>query len=179
MFSKVPAGKNPPDDIYVIIENPMGGTPVKYEIDKETDTLFVDRFTHTPMFYPANYGYIPQTLGGDGDPVDVLAICHVPVMPGAVLRVRPIGVLMMEDDGGVDEKIVAVPHDKMYPAWSNITEYTQLPKIQIDQITHFFTHYKDLEPGKWAKITGWGDAATAKKLIVEGLARAKEDTKAA
>lgn len=179
MFSKVPAGKNPPDDIYVIIENSMGGTPVKYEIDKEADALFVDRFLHTPMFYPANYGYIPQTLGGDGDPLDVLAICHVPVMPGAVLRVRPIGVLMMEDDGGMDEKIIAVPHDKMYPAWSHITEYTQLPKIQIDQIVHFFTHYKDLEPGKWAKIGGWSDAAVAKKLIVEGLARAKADQQAA
>lgn len=173
MYSDVPAGKNPPDDIFVVIENPMGGTPVKYEMDKETGVLFVDRFIHTPMYYPGNYGYISQTLGGDGDPVDVIVVGLTPVMPGAVLRARPVGVLKMEDDGGQDEKIIAVPHTKMFPYHDNVKNYQDLPEIQLQQIEHFFTHYKDLEKGKWAKIGGWGDVDEAKQFIIEGLNRAK------
>jgi inorganic pyrophosphatase len=173
MYALVPIGKAPPDDVNVIIENPMGGDPVKYEVDKETGVMFVDRFLHTPMYYPGNYGYIPQTLGGDGDPLDVIVVGHIPVMPGAVLRSRPVGVLLMEDDKGQDEKIIAVPVAKMHPYHGDIRDYTELPEIQRDQIRHFFTHYKDLEPGKWVKAGDWGDAALAKKLIVEGIARAK------
>jgi len=179
MYKDLKAGKNPPDEIYVVIENSMAGAPVKYELDKDTGVLFVDRFTHTPMFYPGNYGFIPQTLGGDGDPVDVLVITHVPVMPGAVLAARPIGVMYMEDDGGMDEKIIAVPTNKMYPYYANIQSYKDLPQIQIDQIKHFFGHYKDLEPGKWAKVGEFGDADAAKKMIREGLERAQKQGAAA
>ena len=173
-YNDIPPGKNPPDEIYVVVVNPMGGAPVKYEVDKESGVLFVDRFTHTPMFYPGNYGYIPQTLGGDGDPVDVLVISHLPVVPGSVMRVRPVGVLPMEDDGGIDEKIVAVPVTKSYPYHANVKTYTDLPQIQLDQIKHFFQHYKDLEPGKWAKIGEWAGVDEAKRLIVEGIERAKK-----
>lgn len=173
-YNDLPAGKNPPSDINVVIENPMGGAPVKYELDKETGVLFVDRFLHTPMFYPGNYGFIPQTLSGDGDPVDVLVVSQLPVVPGAVLRSRPVGVLVMEDDGGEDEKIVAVPVTKMFPFHENIKNYTDLPKIVVEQIEHFFTHYKDLEPGKWVKIIGWKDVAAAEQMIVDGVNRAKK-----
>lgn len=173
-YNDLSAGKNPPSDINVVIENPMGGAPVKYELDKETGVLFVDRFLHTPMFYPGNYGYIPQTLSGDGDPVDVLVVSQLPVIPGAVLRSRPVGVLVMEDDGGEDEKIIAVPVTKMFPFHENIKNYTDLPKIVVEQIEHFFTHYKDLEPGKWVKIIGWKDVADAERMIVEGVERAKK-----
>ncbi len=173
-YNALPSGKNPPSDINVVIENPMGGAPVKYELDKETGVLFVDRFLHTPMFYPGNYGFIPQTLSGDGDPVDVLVVSQLPVVPGAVLRSRPVGVLVMEDDGGEDEKIIAVPVTKMFPFHENIKNYTDLPKIVVEQIEHFFTHYKDLEPGKWVKIIGWKDVADAERMILEGVERAKK-----
>ncbi len=173
MFSLVPTCKNPPEEINVIIENPMGGAPVKYEVDKETGVMFVDRFLHTPMYYPGNYGYIPQTLGGDGDPLDVIVIGQIPVVPGAELPARPIGVLMMEDDKGADEKIIAVPVVKMHPYHADIKLYEDLQPIQIEQIRHFFTHYKDLEPGKWVKAGEVCGPDVAKKLITEGIALAK------
>ncbi len=168
-YLKVPAGKNPPKDINVIVENPMGGSPVKYELDKDSGMIFVDRFLHTAMFYPGNYGFIPQTLAGDGDPVDVLVLGHLPVTPGAVLRSRPVGVLFMEDDGGVDEKVIAVPVTKLHPYHDNVHDIEDVKEIVRQQIEHFFTHYKDLEPGKWVKVKGWGNAADAEKAILEGL----------
>jgi len=176
-ISKIPAGKSAPDDIYVVIEVPQGSDPVKYELDKDSGAVFVDRFLQTPMFYPCNYGFVPQTLSDDGDPVDVLVVSPWPVTPGSVLRSRPVGVLMMEDEKGQDEKVLAVPHTKLHPDSESIAEYTDLPENLIAQIGHFFEHYKDLEKGKWVKVTGWGDAAQAKKMIEEGLDRA--GTKAA
>lgn len=170
-LSKIPAGKNPPWDVNVIIEVPLRGEPVKYEVDKETGALFVDRFLHTAMYYPANYGFIPHTLSGDGDPTDVLVVGSVAVIPGAVLRSRPIGVLIMEDESGEDEKILAVPVDKLHPFYTDVATYSDLPEILLDQIAHFFQHYKDLEKGKWVKIKRWGDAQEAAKLIQDGLAR--------
>lgn len=172
-LDKITIGTNPPEEVNVLIENPMGGIPVKYELDKDSGCMIVDRFLHTPMFYPGNYGFIPHTLSGDGDPVDVLVVGRTPVMPGAIMAVRPVGVLLMEDDGGQDEKIIAVPADKLYPYHADVQEYTDLRKINRDQIEHFFTHYKDLEKGKWSKTLGWGDAKKAKSLIVEGIERAK------
>ncbi len=172
-YSKVTIGNNAPDEVNVIIENPMGGAPVKYELDKETGVMFVDRFLHTPMFYPGNYGFIPNTLSGDGDPADVLVVGRLPVMPGAVMPVRPIGVLMMEDEAGMDEKIIAVPADRLHPYHEDVKDYTDLREINRDQIQHFFQHYKDLEKGKWSKMLGWGDASKAKELILEAIERAK------
>jgi inorganic pyrophosphatase len=166
-------GSNAPDEVNTIIENPMGGTPVKYELDKETGAIFVDRFLHTAMFYPGNYGFIPNTLSGDGDPVDILVVGQMPVMPGCVLLARPIGVLMMEDEAGLDEKIVAVPADSLYPYHKDIKDAQDLPAIEREKIEHFFTHYKDLEKGKWSKVAGWGDAAKAKQMIKEGMDRTK------
>lgn len=171
--TKISSGKDVPNNVHVIIENTMGGAPVKYEMDKDSGALFVDRFVHTPMFYPANYGFIPNTLGGDGDPVDVLVYAQHAIMPGAVIAVRPVGVLVMEDDGGQDEKILAVPVDKMHPMFSSIKEYTDLPRILLDEIEHFFTHYKDLEKGKWVKIKGWEGSDKAKALILEGVENEK------
>ena len=169
----VPIGKNPPEDINVIIEVPVGGEPVKYEFDKASGALFVDRILHTPMRYPANYGFVPHTLSDDGDPIDVL-ICNTrPIIPGAIINVRPIGVLMMEDDGGGDEKIIAVPSPKLTQRYAKVHNYTDLPDITWKQVEHFFLHYKDLEPGKWVKLKGWGDSAHAKRLIVEAIERAK------
>ena len=173
-IDKLPVGKDAPNDLNVIIENPKGAAPVKYEMDKDTGMIFVDRFVHTAMFYPANYGFIPHTLGGDGDPVDVMVLGELPVVPGAVLRSRPVGVLLMEDDGGVDEKIIAVPHSKMHPYYDDVNDIDGVKPILREQIEHFFTHYKDLEKGKWAKILGWGDAEKAKSLILEGVERAKK-----
>jgi inorganic pyrophosphatase len=167
-------GKNPPEDINVIVEVPLGGEPVKYEMDKEAGTLVVDRFLYTPMRYPGNYGFVPHTLSDDGDPIDVL-ICNTrPIIPGAIINVRPIGVLMMEDDGGGDEKIIAVPSPKLTQRYAKVHNYTDLPEISWKQVEHFFLHYKDLEPGKWVKLKGWGDADMAKKLIVEAIERAKK-----
>jgi len=173
-FLKIAIGQNPPTDVNVIIENPMGGEPIKYEIDKESGAMFVDRFLHTAMYYPGNYGFIPHTLSGDGDPVDVLVISRMAVMPGAVMRSRPIGVLLMEDDKGLDEKIIAVPHSKLYPYHDNVEDIDQLRPILKDKIAHFFAHYKDLEPNKWSKVIGWGDAEKAGQMILEGVERAKQ-----
>ncbi|MCB1652249.1 MAG: inorganic diphosphatase [Alphaproteobacteria bacterium] len=172
-ISKIPAGKNAPEEINVVIENPMGGDPVKYEMDKESGAIFVDRFMHTAMFYPANYGFIPNTLGGDGDPVDVLVYAQHAIIPGAVIHARPVGVLVMEDDGGQDEKILAVPVDKTHPMFSDIKEYSDLPQCLLDQIQHFFERYKDLEKGKWVKMKGWEGSAKAKALILEGIENGK------
>ena len=176
-LSKVPVGKNPPWDVNVVIEIPVGGDPVKYEVDKESGAVFVDRFLHTAMYYPCNYGFIPHTLSGDGDPVDVCVVGRHPVVPGSVLRARPIGVLLMEDEAGADEKLLAVPVSKLHPFYENVNNYTDLPSIVIEQIAHFFEHYKDLEKGKWVKIIGWADAEEASKKLAEGIERAQAETK--
>jgi inorganic pyrophosphatase len=167
-------GKNPPDDVNVVIEVPLGGEPIKYEMDKESGALFVDRFLYTAMRYPGNYGFIPHTLSGDGDPCDVLVANTRAIAPGAVMNVRPVGVLVMEDDGGQDEKIIAVPSSKLTQRYDRVQNHTDLPEITLKQIEHFFEHYKDLEPGKWAKIIRWGDAEEARRLIVEAIERAKK-----
>ncbi|MBL4891797.1 MAG: inorganic diphosphatase [Rhizobiaceae bacterium] len=165
-------GDNPPDDINVIVEVPVGGQPIKYEMDKEAGTLVVDRFLYTPMTYPGNYGFVPHTLSDDGDPIDVL-ICNTrPLIPGCVINVRPVGVLIMEDNAGQDEKILAVPSTALTKRYENVTNFSDLPEITIQQVEHFFEHYKDLEPGKWVKIGAWGDAEEAKRLIMEAIARA-------
>lgn len=179
VLSQVATGKNVPEDVNVLIENPRGGDPVKYEMDKDSGFIFVDRFLHTAMRYPGNYGFIPHTLSGDGDPVDVLVLGAVPVMPGAVLRSRPVGVILMEDESGMDEKIIAVPVAKLFPYHDNVENYTDIRPILREQIEHFFTHYKDLEKGKWVKVIRWGDADEAKKLILEGVERYKAESKAA
>lgn len=166
-FDKVPAGKSLPDDIYVVIEIPANSSPIKYEIDKESHAVFVDRFMATPMFYPANYGYIPQTLSEDGDPLDVLVVTPYPVVPGSVIRARPVGILNMSDEAGKDAKLVAVPHDKLSAMYHKIKEVTDLPELLIKQIEHFFENYKDLEPGKWVKVDGWADAAAARAEIMK------------
>jgi inorganic pyrophosphatase len=171
----IPTGKNPPDDINVVIEVPIGGEPIKYEMDKAAGTLVVDRFLYTSMRYPGNYGFIPHTLSGDGDPCDVLVANTRAIVPGAVINVRPVGVLLMEDDGGVDEKIIAVPSNKLTRRYEKVASYTDLPQITIDQIEHFFAHYKDLEPGKWVKILRWGDADEARRLILEGIERGRAE----
>ena len=174
-IDKVAIGINPPDDVNVIVEVGIGGEPIKYEMDKESGALVVDRFLHTPMRYPGNYGFVPHTLSEDGDPIDVLVANTRPIAPGAILNVRPVGVLKMEDDGGMDEKIVAVPSAKLTKRYLHVINHTDLPSITTEQIEHFFAHYKDLEPGKWVKIIGWGDAAEARKLIVEAVERYKRE----
>ncbi len=153
--SKIPPGRNPPPEINVLIEIPQGGVPVKYELDKISGALFVNRFLHTAMYYPANYGFIPNTLSEDGDPCDALALSQVPVTPGVVIRCRPIGALLMEDEHGIDEKILAVPVDELNPYYDRVENYTDLPPIMRDQIEHFFRHYKDLEKNKWVKGLRW------------------------
>ena len=168
-------GTDPPHDINVIIEVPIGGEPIKYEMDKAAGTLVVDRFLHTPMRYPGNYGFVPHTLSDDGDPIDVLVANTRPILPGAVINVRPIGVLKMNDDGGGDEKIIAVPVPRLTKRYENIHDITDLPAITREQIQHFFEHYKDLEPGKWVKMIGWGNAAEARQLIVDAIRRARPD----
>ena len=168
----IPAGRNPPIDLNVIVEIPLGGVPVKYELDKKSGALFVDRFLHTAMYYPGNYGFIPQTLSEDGDPCDALVISQVPVVSGAVIRCRPLGALVMEDEAGADEKIIAVPVDALHPMYSSLRSYKELPGIVCDQISHFFQHYKDLEPGKWVSVARWLDAADAQVLVVKAIERA-------
>ena len=165
-------GENPPEELNVIVEVPVGGEPIKYELDKASGTLFVDRFLYTPMRYPGNYGFVPHTLSEDGDPIDVLVCNTRAIVPGAVIPCRPVGVLIMEDDGGGDEKIIAVPSSRTTRRYDKIQTYTDLPSITIEQIQHFFEHYKDLEPGKWVKIKEWGHADTAKRMIAEALERA-------
>ena len=169
----VPVGDNPPDSINVIIEVPIGGEPVKYEFDKASGALFVDRILHTPMRYPANYGFVPHTLGDDGDPLDALVIARSPFIPGSVVRVRPVGVLLMEDDKGGDEKLLCVPVDTTFPYYADVGDREDLPAIVMQQIEHFFAHYKDLEPGKWVRILGWGDAEKAREIVMAAIARAK------
>ncbi len=168
-------GNNPPEDVNVIIEVPIGGEPIKYEMDKAAGTLVVDRFLHTPMRYPGNYGFVPHTLSEDGDPIDVLVANTRPIVPGAVINVRPVGVLKMRDEAGGDEKVIAVPVPKLTKRYEHVLNYTDMPEITLQQIQHFFEHYKDLEPGKWVKMLGWGDAVEAKRLIDEAIARAKND----
>ena len=169
----IPIGNNPPEDVNVIIEVPVGGQPIKYEMNKEAGTLFVDRFLYTPMTYPGNYGFVPHTLSGDGDPVDVLVCNTRQLVPGCYINVRPIGVLIMEDNAGEDEKIIAVPMPKVTRRYEDVHNYTDLPEITLQQIEHFFEHYKDLEPGKWVKLGGWHDAEFARRMIVEAIDRAK------
>jgi inorganic pyrophosphatase len=169
----VPAGKDLPEDIYVVIEIPANADPIKYEVDKDTGALFVDRFMSTAMFYPCNYGYINHTLSLDGDPVDVLVPTPYPLQPGSVIRCRPVGVLKMTDEAGEDAKLVAVPHSKLTKEYDHIKDVNDLPELLRAQIAHFFEHYKDLEKGKWVKVEGWADAAAAKAEIVASFERAK------
>jgi inorganic pyrophosphatase len=172
-LSKIPTGRNPPDDLNAVIEITQGGLPIKYEIDKESGALFVDRFLHTSMVYPANYGFFPHTLSNDGDPCDVLVISQTPVLSGAVVRCRPIGALMMKDEAGGDEKIIAVPVDSLHPFYRGVDSYLDLPEILRDQIAHFFQHYKDLEKGKWVTIVEWVGPEAAKALIMDAIAAHK------
>ncbi|MBO6902987.1 MAG: inorganic diphosphatase [Rhizobiaceae bacterium] len=166
-------GTNPPDDINVIIEVPVGGQPIKYEMDKDAGTLVVDRFLYTPMTYPGNYGFVPHTLSDDGDPIDVLVCNTRQLVPGCVINVRPIGVLVMEDNAGMDEKVLAVPSSHLTQRYENVADFSDLPAITLKQIEHFFEHYKDLEPGKWVKIGAWQGAGTAKQMIRDAIERAK------
>jgi len=172
-YNNIPPGKDAPNDIYVIIEIPANHDPIKYEIDKDSDALFVDRFMGTPMFYPANYGYIPHTLSEDGDPLDVLVVTPYPVAVGSVIRCRPVGMLNMEDDAGIDTKLIAVPHDKLSVLYRDVKEYTDLPALLIQQIEHFFNRYKELEAGKWVKLTGWAGADAARAEILKAIEAAK------
>ena len=173
-IDEIPIGKNPPKDINVIIEVPVGGEPIKYELDKKAGTLFVDRFLYTPMRYPGNYGFVPHTLSADGDPIDVLVCNTRAIIPGAVINCRPVGVLVMEDDGGGDEKLLAVPSSKLTRRYESIENHTDLPEITRQQIEHFFAHYKDLEPDKWVKISHWGEAAEARHLLIDAIERANK-----
>jgi inorganic pyrophosphatase len=166
-------GDNPPDDVNVLIEVSVGGQPIKYEMDKEAGTLVVDRFLYTPMAYPGNYGFVPHTLSDDGDPIDVLVCNTRELMPGCLINVRPIGVLIMEDNAGQDEKIIAVPSPSVSRRYENIQEYSDLPEITRMQVEHFFQHYKDLEPGKWVRLGDWRGAAAARQMILEAIERAK------
>ena len=165
-FDHVSAGHDLPNDINVIIEIPANHDPIKYEIDKASHAIFVDRFVATPMFYPANYGYIPHTLSEDGDPLDILVVAPYPVMPGAVIRARPVGVLVMEDESGMDHKLLAVPHTKLTKEYDHVNEVADLPPLLIRQIGHYFENYKALEAGKWVKVTGWEDADAARNEII-------------
>ncbi|MDR0701561.1 MAG: inorganic diphosphatase [Azoarcus sp.] len=169
----VKAGKDVPNDVNVIIEIPAQADPVKFEVDKESGAIFVDRFLGASMRYPLNYGYVPHTISGDGDPVDVLVVTPFPLFPGAVIRVRPVGVLKMEDDGGVDAKVIAVPVSKLTPLYDKVKSVDDLPELLMKQTVHFFEHYKDLEPGKWVKILGWGTVEDARKEILDGIGNAR------
>ncbi len=170
-LDRVTSGRDLANDFNVIIEIPMNADPIKYEIDKATGALFVDRFVSTAMHYPCNYGYVPDTLSGDGDPVDVLVLTPFALMPGVVVRCRPIGLLKMSDEAGEDTKLLAVPIDKLTPLYRHIQAARDLPEQTLSQIAHFFAHYKDLEPGKWVKVEGWGSPEEAKKEIVDGVKR--------
>jgi inorganic pyrophosphatase len=169
----VSIGANPPFDVNVIVEVAIGGEPIKYEMDKASGALVVDRFLYTAMRYPGNYGFVPHTLSSDGDPCDVIVANTRAIVPGAIMSCRIVGVLLMEDEAGGDEKLIAVPSAKLTKRYEGVSNYTDLPKITLDQIEHFFAHYKDLEPGKWVKIVGWGDADAARGILLEGIERAK------
>ncbi len=171
-LNDVPAGKSLPDDIYVIIEIPANADPIKYEVDKDSGAIFIDRFMSAPMFYPCNYGYVNHTLSLDGDPVDVLVPTPHPLMPGSVIRCRPVGVLKMTDESGEDAKIVAVPHRKLSKEYDYIQDVCDIPELLKAQITHFFEHYKELESGKWVKVDGWEDAEAARQEILDSYQRA-------
>lgn len=171
-LSKLSTGREPPSDIHVVVEIPAGSS-VKYEIDKESGALFVDRFLFTSMAYPTAYGFIPGTLAADGDPADALVLAPMPIAPGAVVRCRPIGMLEMEDESGHDEKIICVPHDKIHPHYKSISRIEELPDILRSSIEHFFSRYKDLEPNKWVKITGWADREKAEAVILTAIEAAK------
>lgn len=168
-YDLVSAGKDLPNDINVIIEIPLNGDPIKYEVDKDSGEIFVDRMLGTAMHYPCNYGYVPHTLCGDGDPVDVMVVMPLAVVSGSVIRCRPVGVLKMTDDGGEDAKIIAVPHEKVTPLYKDVNDISDLPELTLSQISHFFQHYKDLEPGKWVKIEGYGNAEEARAEIVQSV----------
>lgn len=172
-FASIPAGKDVPNDLYAIIEIPANASPIKYEVDKDMDALVVDRFMATPMFYPANYGYIPQTLADDGDPLDILVVTPYPVVPGSVIRCRPVGMLNMSDESGRDEKLIAVPHAKTSQLYNHVKDYSDLPALLIQQIEHFFENYKDLESGKWVKIDGWENTDKAVQVIEKSVANYK------
>ena len=174
ILDRVSSGTNVPNDINVIIERPSHSDPVKYEVDKDTGAMFVDRFMGTAMHYPCNYGYIPQTLSEDGDPADVLVVTPIPVISGSVMRVRPLGMLNMTDEAGKDAKIIGVPIDKLSNLYSGMDSVRDLPKSLLDSIAHFFDHYKDLEPGKWVKIEGWGDIEDAKREIIDSVERYRQ-----
>ena len=169
----VSAGRNVPDEINVVIEIPKDAEPVKYEVDKASGAIFVDRVLSTPMRYPCNYGYVPHTLGGDGDPLDALVILPLPLVPGSVIRCRPVGMLRMSDEAGADEKLIVAPHEKTFPGYAHIADIGQVSSHWLERIGYFFEHYKDLEKGKWVKLDGWLDAAAAKKEILNGVARHK------
>jgi inorganic pyrophosphatase len=168
----VSIGDNAPAEVNVVIEVPIGGEPIKYEMDKASGALKVDRFLYTSMRYPGNYGFIPHTLSDDGDPCDVIVANTRAIIPGAIMSCRIVGVLLMEDEAGGDEKLLAVPSAKLTQRYARVKTYTDLPEITLQQIEHFFAHYKDLEPGKWVKIVRWGDAEEARRLVKEGVARA-------
>ena len=172
-IARIPPGKNPPQEINVLIEIPQTGLPIKFELDKKSGALFVDRFMYTPMHYPCNYGFVPNTLAEDGDPVDALVLAPHPVPPGTVIPSRPIGMLEMEDESGVDAKILAVPLAKISPLYETVQTFSDLPPLVIDQIQHFFEHYKDLEPGKWVKVRDWHGPEAAHKEIMDAIARAQ------
>jgi inorganic pyrophosphatase len=174
-LNDVPAGKNLPDEINVVIEIPAYSDPIKYEVDKDTGAIFVDRFMATCMHYPTNYGYINQTLSEDGDPADVLVMSPFPLLAGCVIKCRPVGVLKMTDESGTDAKILAVPVDKFSTIYRGIKDIDQVDELTLNQIEHFFSHYKDLEPGKWVKIDGWENAEAAKEEIVSSVERYKTE----
>lgn len=170
-LDKVSAGRGLPDDINVVIEIPKDAEPVKYEVDKATDAIFVDRVLSTPMRYPCNYGYVPRTLGGDGDPLDALVILPLPLIPAAVIRCRPVGMLQMSDEAGSDEKLVVVPTEKIFAGYAHIDSIDKVSGHWLQRIGHFFQHYKDLEDGKWVKLDGWADADAACKEIMDSVER--------
>ena len=171
----ISVGSNPPEEVNVVIEVPIGGEPIKYEMDKAAGTVVVDRYLYTPMRYPGNYGFIPHTLCDDGDPLDVVLISSRPLLPGCIIAVRPVGVLKMRDEKGMDEKIVAVPAPHITRHYEKVHDVADLPEIQLKQIEHFFTHYKDLEPGKWVETIGWGGAAEARQVIMDSIERGRRE----
>jgi inorganic pyrophosphatase len=173
-LDKIAIGRNPPKEVNVVVEVPVGGEPIKYEMDKDAGALVVDRFLYTPMRYPGNYGFVPHTLSDDGDPIDVLIANQRGVVPGAIMAVRPVGVLKMEDEAGGDEKVIAVPVPRLTRRYESVHNYLDLPAITREQIEHFFAHYKDLEKGKWVKIVGWGNAIEAEQMILQAIERAKK-----